>query len=132
MPLSRRQLLQSGTAAAGALVLAPPWLRAALAAPARAGNSPYGELQAPDANSLMLPPGFSSRMIARGLATVPGTNYLLPIFPDGQATFRTGDGGWILVTNSESIAAGGAGTSAIRFSSSGQVVDAYRILGQTN
>ncbi len=44
-----------------------------------------------------------------------GTTYVWPIFPDGQATFETGDGGWVLTTNAESIAATGAGTSAIRF-----------------
>ncbi len=115
MGLSRRQLLQSGTVAAGALAVGPGLIRAALAAPARAGRSPYGALGAADANALELPPGFSSRLIARGLEPVAGTGYTMPIFPDGQATFRTGDGGWILVTNSESLAAIGAGASAIRF-----------------
>ena len=124
-------MLKSGTAAAWALALGPVWVRQALAAPARAGASPYGALLDPDANSLMLPPGFSSRIIARSLLPVADTGYMLPIFPDGQATFRTGDGGWILVTNSESVAATG-GTSAIRFSSSGEITAASRILGGTN
>ena len=132
MELSRRQLLQSGTAAAGALAFGPSFLRSALAAPALAGTSPYGALGPADANSLMLPPGFSSRLIARGLTPVAGSGYSLPVFPDGQATYRTGDGGWILVTNSESLAVVGAGASAIRFSASGEIVDAYRILGGTN
>ena len=132
MGLSRRELLRSGTAAAGALAFGPAFLRSALAAPATAGRSPYGPLQPPDANSLMLPPGFSSRLVARGLSPVAGTGYVLPVFPDGQATYRTQDGGWILVTNSESLAPVGAGASAIRFSNSGEVVDAYRILGGTN
>ena len=79
--LSRRTLLKSGTAAAWALALGPVWIREALAAPARAGASPYGALLDPDTNSLMLPPGFSSRIIARGLMPVPGTGYSLPIFP---------------------------------------------------
>ena len=111
--ISRRQLIVSGALAAGALAGSPRLLREALAAPARAGASPYGALGAPDANGLMLPPGFSSREIARGLSQVTG--YPWPIFPDGQATFSTADGGWILVTNSESLAPTGAGTSAIRF-----------------
>ena len=129
--MRRREFIASGALAAGAL-LYPGGLRRALAAPARAGASPDGPLGGPDANGLMLPQGFTSRRIARGLETVPGTSYLFPVFPDGQATFRTGDGGWILVTNSESLAPAGAGASAVRFGPDGAVVDAYRILGDTN
>jgi uncharacterized protein len=128
--ISRRQLIVSGALAAGALAGSPRLLREALAAPARAGASPYGALGPPDANGLMLPPGFSSREIARGLSQVTG--YPWPVFPDGQATFSTLDGGWILVTNSESLAPAGAGTSAIRFRPDGSVAAAYRILGGTN
>jgi uncharacterized protein len=128
--ISRRQLIVSGAVAAGALAGSPAFLRQALAAPARAGASPYGPLGPPDANGLMLPPGFSSREIARGLSQVRG--YPWPIFPDGQATFPAGDGGWILVTNSESLAPTGAGTSAVRFRPDGEIAAAYRILGGTN
>jgi hypothetical protein len=128
--VSRRQLIVSGALAAGALAGSPRLLREALAAPARAGASPYGPLGPPDANGLMLPPGFSSREIARGLSQVAG--YPWPVFPDGQATFLAADGGWILVTNSESLAATGAGTSGIRFGSDGSVARAYRILAGTN
>jgi uncharacterized protein len=128
--ISRRQLIVSGALAAGALAGSPRLLREALAAPARAGVSPYGALGPPDANGLMLPPGFSSREIARGLSQVAG--YPWPVAPDGQATFATGDGGWILVTNSESVAATGAGSSAIRFRPDGAVAAAYRILSGTN
>ena len=85
--ISRRQLIVSGALAAGALAGSPRLLREALAAPARAGASPYGPLGPPDANGLMLPPGFSSREIARGLSQVAG--YPWPVFPDGQATFPT-------------------------------------------
>ncbi len=128
--ISRRQLIVSGALAAGALVGSPRLLREALAAPARAGVSPYGPLGAADANGLMLPPGFSSREVARGLSQVAG--YPWPVAPDGQATFSTTDGGWILVTNSEFLAPAGAGTSAIRFRPDGSIASAYRILGQTN
>ncbi|MBA2793580.1 MAG: DUF839 domain-containing protein [Thermoleophilaceae bacterium] len=132
--MRRREFLASGALAAGAL-LVPGGLREALAAPARAGASPYGPLGGPDANGLMLPQGFRSRQIARGLQPVPtqpGSSYMFPVFPDGQATFRSGDGGWILVTNSESLSATGAGTSAVRFGPDGVVRAAYRILGDTN
>ncbi len=128
--ISRRQLIVSGALAAGALAGSPRLLREALAAPARAGVSPYGPLGPPDAHGLMLPPGFSSREIARGLSHVAG--YPWPVFPDGQATFPTADGGWILVTNSESLAPTGAGTSAIRFGPNGEIASAYRILAGTN
>jgi hypothetical protein len=107
-------------------------LKSALAAPARAGESPYGALGAADANAVQLPPGFSSRIIAVGGQGVPGTGYTMPIFPDGQATFQTGDGGWILVTNAEATAGLGGGASAIRFSQDGSISSAYRILSQTN
>ena len=132
MAVSRRELIQAGAGGAVALALGPAWLREALAAPARAGSSPYGPLGPADANGLELPSGFSSREIARGLAPVSGTTYVMPIFPDGQATYRTKDGGWILVTNSESIPVTGAGTSAIRFAPSGDIAGAYRILGDTS
>jgi uncharacterized protein len=128
--ISRRQLIVSGALAAGALAGSPRLLREALAAPARAGVSPYGPLGAPDANGLMLPPGFTSRQIARGLSDVKG--YPWPVFPDGQATFPTREGGWILVTNSESLAPAGAGTSAVRFKPNGDIESAYRILAGTN
>src|SRR5687767_5256570 len=128
--ISRRQLIVSGALAAGALAGSPRLLREALAAPARAGASPYGPLGPPNGNGLMLPPGFSSREIARGLSQVSG--YPWPVFPDGQATFPTRDGGWILVTNSESLSVSGAGTSAIRFKPNGDIESAYRILAGTN
>jgi uncharacterized protein len=130
--ISRRYLLAAGAVAAGGLSVGPEMVRRALAAPARAGRGPYGPLLPPDANGVQLPAGFSSRRIASASRPVPGTSYVLPIFPDGQATYRTADGGWILVTNSESIASVGAGVSAIRFDRRGEIVDAYRILGETN
>ncbi len=130
--ISRRRLLATGAVTAGGLALGPTLLRDALAAPARGGVSPYGRLRTPDSNGIQLPKGFESRLIARAGTPVAGTGYVLPIFPDGQATFRTEDGGWILVTNSESLAAVGAGTSAIRFDRRGTISDAYRILGDTN
>ena len=128
--ISRRQLIVSGALAAGALSGSPRLLREALAAPARAGVSPYGPLSPPDANGLMLPPGVWSREVARGLSEVSG--YPWPIFPDGQATFPTREGGWILVTNSESFAFTGAGTSAIRFKPNRDIDSASRLLAGTN
>jgi len=131
-PISRRRFIATGALAAGSFALAPGFLRDALAAPAKAGAGPYGPLLAPNANALMLPSGFRSRLVARGLEFVPGTTYQLPVFPDGQATFQTRNGGWILVTNAESLAGSGAGASAIRFAPDGAIQSAYRILGGTD
>jgi len=119
-------------AGAAGIALGPTFWRRALHADARAAASSYGPLGAPDANGLRMPPGFSSRLIARANRLVAGTSYPWHPFPDGQATFATSDGGWVLVSNSESLAATGAGSSAIRFRKNGTIADAYRILAGTN
>jgi hypothetical protein len=124
---TRRQFIAAGAAG---LAFGPAFWRSALDAHARVQESAYGPLQAPDARGLMLPPGFRSREIARAGRPVAG--YPWHIFSDGQATFATPDGGWVLVSNSESIAAFGAGTSAVRFGPTGDIRSAYRILGGTN
>ncbi len=91
-----------------------------------------GALQAPDENGLRLPPGFTSRVIARSRQTVVNTDYVWHDAPDGGAVFTTEDGGYVYVSNSESPAMLTGGASAIRFSSGGDVVDAYRLLEGTN
>jgi secreted PhoX family phosphatase len=127
----RRDFLRSSAIAAGTLALGPAFWRAALAAPAKPGSSPYGHLNAADANGLMLPDGFKSRLIARAGQRVGTTSYVWHSFSDGQATYRTADGGWILVSNSEAAAPAG-GASAIRFGADGSIRSAYRILSGTN
>ncbi len=141
--ISRRELVGSGVTAAGLLALGPEFWEA-LARPAEKGISPYGTLQAPDANGLKLPKDFTSRVIARGLTPVAGTGYVWHLFPDGGSTYRTKDRGWILVSNSEVPTPvdlpidppignpGEGGASAIRFDSDGNIVDAYRILSGTS
>ena len=131
MVLRRREFLATGLTAAGALAVGPAFFRSA-AQPATPGPGPYGPLRAADANGVMLPEGFRSRVVARGLAPVSGTAYPWHIFSDGAATYRTPDGGWILVSNSEATAATGAGASAIRFRADGRIAGAYRILRGTN
>ena len=126
--MRRREFL----AGAAGLALGTSFWERALRAQARAAASSYGALGAADANGLRLPPGFSSREIARANRPVPGTAYAWHVFPDGQATFATADGGWVLVSNSESLAASGSGSSAIRFRGDGAIADAYRILSGTN
>lgn len=102
----------------------------ALAYPAKAGTSPYGPLQAADANGIMLPQGFTSRVIARSTQAVAGTGYTWHSAPDGGVCFADGTG-WIYVSNSEMGSSSG-GVSAIKFDSNANVTSAYRILSGTN
>ncbi len=100
-----------------------------------AGTSPgttapfagYGALVGPDANGLLLPAGFTSRVIAQTGEAVAGTDYVWPEAPDGGAVFPTDDG-WIYVANSEAVP---GGASMVRFDRDGTVVEARRILGDT-
>ena len=124
-------------------------------------SSPFasmGPLQAADANGLQLPAGFTSRVVAvineAPLASNPG--FLWHSDPDGAGTFRTDDGGWIVVSNCEArdatttLAGNGAsalpgtdretveattgffgGASALRFDASGTLVDAYAVQRDT-
>ncbi|HEX2087579.1 MAG TPA: alkaline phosphatase PhoX [Solirubrobacteraceae bacterium] len=128
--LTRRHLIQRAALASGALALGPAFWRRAVASAATPGDGPYGPLGPPDANGIRLPAGFKARLVARGNELVPGTSYRFPVQADGQATFATPDGGWILVTNSEAPPPDG-GSSAIRFDPAGEVAAAYRILGGT-
>ena len=140
--LDRRAFLKAGMTGAAALAFGPAFLKRALAAgPVTVANpGPYGALQPFDANGLSLPPGFTSREIARGGSVVPasgGAPYTWHLTTDGQATFPTlgaggaPDGGWILVANSE-IDGGGGGVSAVEFAPDGDVERAYRILEGTS
>ncbi|MFB7823436.1 alkaline phosphatase PhoX [Streptomyces hydrogenans] len=101
---------------------------AAYAAPAQPGTGPYGALGSADANGIMLPAGFTSRVIARSGQTVPGTSYTWHNAPDGGACYVDGTG-WIYVSNSEINPSGGA--SAVRFGATGTITGAYRILSNT-
>ena len=128
--IDRRDFLRSGLVTVGAALAGPSIWRAALAAPAQPGPGPYGALRAPDENGLRLPAGFSSRIVAVGGQPVPGTKHRWHKAPDGGATFPTGDGGWIYVSNSEVSGSGGAG--AVRFDANGRIASAYTILAGTD
>ncbi len=133
--LTRRRALQAAATIVAGLGLAPAFWRtgrASAAVPVSPGNGPYGPLQAADANGIMLPKGFSSRVIAQGRVPVSGTTYTWHDFSDGAATYATPDGGWIFVNNSETTPQAGGGASAIRFKPDGSVADAYRVLGNTS
>lgn len=89
-----------------------------------------GELGDPDANGVRLPEGFTSRIIGTSDQKVEGTDHPWHLNPDGGATFRTEDGGWIYVSNSEVPFVGGV--SAMRFDEDGEIVGAYPILEKTS
>lgn len=85
-------------------------------------------LAAPDGNGLRLLPLFTSRKIATSGQAVPGTSYIWHGNPDGGAVFPVTGGGWVYVSNSESIP---GGASMIRFDADGAIVDAKSILAGT-
>ena len=124
---TRRQFIAAGAAG---LAFGPAFWRSALAAPARAAQSAYGPLQPADPRGLMLPPGFTSREIAR--AGQAGQGLPVAHLLRRPVDVLDPDGGWVLVSNSESVAATGAGSSAVRFAPGGQIESAYRILSGTN
>jgi secreted PhoX family phosphatase len=135
--MDRRQFLHRalGASAGGAVVGMLP-AAAALGQTAEPGEGPYGPLAAePDENGLLLPDGFTSRIVGVAGETVVGTGYRWHPFPDGAATFPTDDGGWIYVCNSEVfdfLAPDAGGAGAVRFASDGVIVDAYRVLDGSN
>jgi len=100
----------------------PPALRSRIA--------DLGPLGDADANGVRLPEGFTSRVIATSGQVVAGSSFEWHHFPDGGAVYATEDGGWIYASNSETPLVGGVG--AVRFDSSGAIVDAYPILQMTN
>lgn len=97
----------------------------------RTGLTSIGPLQGPDANGLLLPVGFRSRIVARSRAApVTHRSFVWHDAPDGGATFATDDGGWIYVSNAELVRNAG-GASALRFAANGELTDAYPILRGT-
>lgn len=127
--ITRRDFLKlAGGLAATAVVSESLWNKA-LAAPVQSGPGPYGALGRADANGIMLPSGFSSRVIARAGQRVTGTNYTWHSSPDGGATFAANGGGYVYVSNSEVSSGGGAG--AISFDAQGNIVGARRICAGT-
>ncbi len=134
--MNRREVLRLGIAAACALRGPQAWGAASStvvnATTARSALARIGPLRAPDANGVRLAQGFSSRIVARsGVAPVVGRPFRWHDAPDGGAVFAAKGGGWIYVSNSE-IALNRGGASALRFSSSGELIDAYPILAGTS
>ncbi|MFC7982069.1 alkaline phosphatase PhoX [Streptomyces sp. NPDC057336] len=126
--MERRTLLRTAVVGGSAVLGGALWRGAAHAAPAQPGSGPYGALKAPDANGVRLPAGFTSRVIARSGQKVAGTSCTWHNAPDGGACYADGPG-WIYVSNSEINPSGGA--SAVKFSATGAVTSAYRVLSGT-
>jgi hypothetical protein len=123
-PFSRRAFLRRAAALGVAGLVGP------LASRARAQTGcldGVGPLLPPDANGLMLPAGFTSRVVATSGQTVSGTSHVWHSDPDGGATFARADGGWIYVSNSE-VDGGLGGVGAIAFGPNGAIAGAYSIL----
>lgn len=128
--MDRRSFLRSSALAVGVTALGPAFWQRAYAGQAAPGAGPYGSLLAADANGVMLPAGFTSRVLATTGSVVAGTTYPWHPAPDGGAVFPQADGGWVYTSNSEVPLGGGAG--ALRFDAGGNVAGAYRILVGTS
>lgn len=127
--LRRREFVGLGVGACGAIALGAAFWLEAFNAPTEPGFG-YGPLGPPDGHGIRLPSGFRARLIARGGERVGGTDQVWHELSDGAATFSTQDGGWILVSNSETERPRG-GAGAIRFNPDGSIARAYRILEGT-
>lgn len=102
--------------------------------PSRVGPWSGVRSTTPDENGLLLPAGFTSRVVATSGEPVPGTDYVFPPFPDGAGTFvdREVEGGWYYAVNHETFPDLGGGVSSLRFAPDGEIVAAYRLVGDTS
>lgn len=129
----RRALVAGGGAAAlPTVAMAAGGVAGAQSGPPPEG--PYGSIDGrePDENGLLLPEGFTSRVVAVAGEPVGDTDYEWHVFPDGAATFDDGEGGWWYAVNSEVfVPAGRGGASAIHFDADGEILEAHRILDGT-
>jgi uncharacterized protein len=128
---TRREFIGMGIGAVAVAGLGAAFWDDVFGAAGSAARSPgpgYGPRRPPNELGLRLPEGFTSRLIARGREPVPGTSYRWHEASDGMACFPTEAGGWVLVSNSETLR---GGASAIRFDPAGRAETAYRILDGT-
>jgi len=128
--MDRRSFLRLGLLGAGSAVLAPRLLGSALPR-AWAADGPYGPLQLADANGILLPTGFSSRVVARSGQAPTGAGYVWHAAPDGGACFSVPGGGWAYASNSE-LSSGAGGVGVLRFGADASVSGAYQVLSGTN
>jgi len=107
--LSRRDFLRHLLFSAGSISTAT-WLTACgnshpldgIASPGRSRFADIGPLLPPDENGVQLPAGFTSRVVAVfNEPPIAGSDFRWHSDPDGGGVFRTDDGGWIYLSNSE-------------------------------
>ncbi|MGB5259542.1 MAG: alkaline phosphatase PhoX [Gammaproteobacteria bacterium] len=125
----RRALFKAILASSAALVPGFGWRRLLADSTALSTASPYGSLLPADDHGIRLPRGFSARLLALSGKPVAATDYVWPYAPDGAGVFAAPNG-WVLVCNAE-LNAGQGGASALRFSSRGEIIDAYAVLSGT-
>jgi secreted PhoX family phosphatase len=128
---TRREFIGMGIGAVAVAGLGAAFWDDVFGAAGSAARSPrpgYGPRGPANEHGLRLPERFRSRLIARGREPVPGTRYLWHDASDGMACFPADGGGWVLVSNSETLR---GGASAIRFDAGGRPEAAYRILDGT-
>jgi uncharacterized protein len=99
----------------------------------RSNLGQLGALGKEDANGLRLPDGFTSRVVARAGALLPGASsgYAWHDAPDGGAVFALPDGGWVYASNSE-VDNGRGGVGALRFDRNAKLVAQYAICSGTS
>lgn len=130
--LTRREILQSSFVGMGLLGIGGGLSACGGSGSGRdGGNGGTGRLMfpalatTPDANGLLIPQGFSSRVIAQANQPVGGTGFRWHTDPDGAAVFAAPDGGWVYASNREFLP---GGVDAIHFNAKGEIVNAYNIL----
>jgi hypothetical protein len=133
--LTRRELLQSSFVGIGLLGVGGSLTACndygGASNPGGGGTGSNGRLSfpalatTPDANGLLIPQGFTSRVIAQANQPVGSTSFLWHTDPDGAAVFSAPDGGWVYVSNREFMP---GGVDAIRFDAAGEITAAYNIL----
>ncbi|WP_428309482.1 alkaline phosphatase PhoX [Hydrocarboniphaga sp.] len=129
--LTRREILQSSFVGMGLLSIGGGLTACGGNGATRDGSGGTGRLSfpplstTPDANGLLIPQGFSSRVIAQANQVVGNTGFRWHTDPDGAAVFAAPDGGWVYASNREFLP---GGVDAIRFDANGDIVDAYNIL----
>lgn len=126
--MDRRAFLRLSVAGSvGAATFGVGFWEALYAAPAAPGEGLYGNIDGkqPDENGLILPDGFTSRVIGRAGVAVVGTSTVWHPSPDGGCTFPLKGGRWVYVSNSEED--DGGGVTAVRFDVDGTIMRADRI-----
>lgn len=124
--LSRRAFLSHLGLGIAALNL-PVWARNGIALAASPLSATSLKLNPPDENGLMLPDGFTSRILARSGQVVK--NHIWHAAPDGGDVFAIDETRWVYVSNAE-LEDGQGGVSALVFQD-GAVTDSYSILSGT-